>query len=113
MSSFRDGNAWTQAIHGPFQDKWWDAMNTKINTLENDLQAWELVKRDETMKNILPSTWAFKIKRFPDGLVLTCVEDVVSMQRASSLGRRHYRRKNDQLHLHLLRNYCGQLEGNR
>jgi hypothetical protein len=68
-SNDADNPSWNQAINGPFQDKWWEAMGIEIDTLENDLKAWELVKRDDTMKNILPSTWAFKIKRFPDGLV--------------------------------------------
>jgi hypothetical protein len=68
-SNDADNPSWNQAIHGPFQDKWWDAMGDEINTLENDLQAWELVPKTEKLKNILPSTWAFKIKWFPDGLV--------------------------------------------
>ena len=32
------------------------------------MHVWDEVKREEWM-NILPGTWAFKIKRFPDGLV--------------------------------------------
>ena len=63
-----DSPSFTQAINGPFAEKWWDAMNTELETLEVDLQAWELVKRESWM-NVLPSTWAFKLKRFPDGLV--------------------------------------------
>ncbi|KAL7486075.1 hypothetical protein ACHAW6_011674, partial [Cyclotella cf. meneghiniana] len=59
---------WTQALQGPFQDKWWEAMGAELNSLENDLHAWELVLRVDWM-NVLPSTWAFRIKRFPDGLV--------------------------------------------
>ena len=32
------------------------------------MHVWDEVKREEWM-NALPGTWAFKIKRFPDGLV--------------------------------------------
>ena len=63
-----DTPSFTQAVNSPFAEKWWEAMNTELETLENDLQAWELVKRESWM-NVLPSTWAFKLKRFPDGLV--------------------------------------------
>jgi hypothetical protein len=51
-------------------------MRVKLNTLENEFDCWELVPdpRDdvantEEEKNVLPSTWAFKIKRYPDGRV--------------------------------------------
>lgn len=41
----------------------------RLETLETDLKAWELVYYEPGM-NVLPSTWAFKeLKRFPDGLV--------------------------------------------
>ena len=63
-----DSPSFTQAINGPFAEKWWEAMTTELETLEDDLQAWELVKRESWM-NVLPSTWAFKLKRFPDGMV--------------------------------------------
>ena len=32
------------------------------------MRAWDVVERDGSM-NILPGTWAFKCKQFPDGLV--------------------------------------------
>jgi hypothetical protein len=60
----------TQATNGPFKEKWWEAMELEVDTLENDLDAWELVPIPTDPKvNILQSTWAFRIKRFPDGLV--------------------------------------------
>ncbi len=34
----------------------------------NEFKCWDLVERLPEM-NVLPSTWAFKIKRFPDGSV--------------------------------------------
>ena len=63
-----DNPSFQQAINGPFAEKWWEAMEIEMATLESDLDAWELVTKEDGM-NILPSTWAFKIKRFPDGLV--------------------------------------------
>jgi hypothetical protein len=43
-------------------------MHVELNTLVNEFKCWDLVSRLPTM-NVLPSTWAFKIKRFPDGTV--------------------------------------------
>ena len=39
----------------------------ELNTLVS-MRVWDEVKKEEWM-NVLPGTWAFKIKRFPDGLV--------------------------------------------
>jgi hypothetical protein len=63
-----DNPTWNEALNSPFAERWWQSMEVEINTLENELQAWELVEREPWM-NVLPSTWAFKLKRFPDGLV--------------------------------------------
>jgi hypothetical protein len=62
-----DSPTYRQAINSPQADMWWDAMEVELDTLENDLKVWDLVYREAGM-NILPSTWAFKLKRFPDGL---------------------------------------------
>ncbi|KAL7475419.1 hypothetical protein ACHAW6_001329 [Cyclotella cf. meneghiniana] len=43
-------------------------MGVKLHALENDLHAWELLTGADWM-NVLPSTWVFRIKRFPDGLL--------------------------------------------
>lgn len=67
-SNNSDITTWTQAIHGPFQDKWWEAMKVEINTLKNDLHTWKLVTKMDWM-TVLPCTWAFWIKQFPDGLM--------------------------------------------
>jgi hypothetical protein len=66
-----DSPSFVEATQGPFQEKWWEAMELEVDTLENDLQAWELVPISSVPKthNIIQSTWAFRIKRFPDGLV--------------------------------------------
>jgi hypothetical protein len=40
-------------------------MRVELNTLINEFKCWDLVERLPEM-NVLPCTWAFKIKRFPD-----------------------------------------------
>ena len=68
-SKYNDDNpSWTMVMNGPYQEEFWKAMESELHTLEVDMQAWDLVQREPDM-NVLPSTWAFKIKRFPDGLV--------------------------------------------
>ncbi|KAL7477038.1 hypothetical protein ACHAW6_002859 [Cyclotella cf. meneghiniana] len=42
-------------------------MESELNTLESEFQAWELIPREPWM-HVLPSTWAFCLKRFPSGL---------------------------------------------
>ncbi len=56
------------ATKGPFQAEFWQAMRVELNTLVNKLRCWDLVPQLLHM-NVLPSTWAFKMKRFPDGSV--------------------------------------------
>ena len=63
-----DSPSWNMAVNGPFQEEFHQAMEVELNTLENEMESWELVPRTSEM-HVLPSTWAFKIKRFPDGLV--------------------------------------------
>jgi hypothetical protein len=63
-----DRPSYNQAINGPHTKKWWQAMETELNTLENDLRAWTLVKHEPWM-NVLPMTWAFHLKHFPSCLV--------------------------------------------
>jgi hypothetical protein len=43
-------------------------MHVELNTLTNDFKCWDLVPCLLYII-ILPSTWAFKIKQFPDGTV--------------------------------------------
>ena len=45
-------------------DNFWVAMETKLKRLERK-QAWEKIKRTPEM-NVPESTWAFKVKRYPD-----------------------------------------------
>jgi ATP-binding cassette subfamily B (MDR/TAP) protein 1 len=62
-----DSPTYTQAINSPHAEKWWEAMESKLTTLESELQAWELVPREPWM-HVLPSMWAFHLKCFPNGL---------------------------------------------
>jgi len=54
------------ATRGPFQAQFWKAMHDELTTLTQEFDCWEYVPRTQEM-NVLPSTWAFKIKRYPDG----------------------------------------------
>ena len=62
-----DNPNWFQAMNGPFAQEYWEAACLEIETLER-MESWEVVEREDEM-NILPSTWAFKCKRYPDGLI--------------------------------------------
>jgi hypothetical protein len=63
-----DSPSFDTAIRGPFQDQWWKAMYNGLVTIMVNFDCWDYVKRMPDM-NVLPSTWAFKLKRYPDGCV--------------------------------------------
>eukprot|EP00804_Cyclotella_cryptica_P001339 CCRYP_014116-RA/>CCRYP_014116-RA protein AED:0.21 eAED:0.11 QI:0/0/0/0.5/1/1/2/0/277 len=67
QNKFSDSPIYTQAINSPHAEKWWEAMESEWTTLESELQAWELVPREPWM-HVLLSTWAFCLRRFPNGL---------------------------------------------
>ena len=54
-------------MNGPFKEEYWKAACKEIETLES-MDAWEVVDREGDM-NIIDAIWAFKLKRFPDGMV--------------------------------------------
>ena len=62
-----DNPNWYEATNGPQADGYWQAMGAELETLKAK-DSWEVVERTKDM-NVLPSTWAFKCKRFPDGSV--------------------------------------------
>jgi hypothetical protein len=66
-ASREDNPNWREAMNGPFSDSFWDACYTELETLEA-MEAWDVVDRPEDA-NVIASIWAFKIKRFPDGLI--------------------------------------------
>ena len=66
-ASKEDNPSWKQAMSGPFKEEYWKAAIKEIETLES-MDVWEVVDRTDEM-NVIDSIWAFKLKRFPDGMV--------------------------------------------
>ena len=66
-ANVKDNPKCFEAVNGPYASQFYEAMVTELATLE-EIGAWTKVIRDKAM-NVLKSTWAFKIKRFPNGLV--------------------------------------------
>ena len=63
-----DNPTWEQAMNGPDSAGYWEACKKELHTLADKKNAWDGVERQPWM-NILPSTWAFRCKRYPDGSV--------------------------------------------
>ena len=69
QASEKDDLTWSEARMSNEYGKFRTAALTEIQSLE-DKKSWEVVKRSSVKgKNILPSTWALKRKRFPDGRI--------------------------------------------
>jgi hypothetical protein len=64
-ASQADNPSYQEVMNGPHKDGFLQAMRKELLTLE-DMNCWEVVERVPG-SNVLPSTWAFKIKRLPDG----------------------------------------------
>jgi hypothetical protein len=67
-TSKADNPSWREATQGKFADKYCKAMKLEITTLEN-IDAWSVIDKTSEHKNVISSTWAFKVKRYPDGLI--------------------------------------------
>ena len=63
-----DNSTWWQAMNGPYAKEFWMVAVIKIETLKC-IKAWTVVSCTEDLTYVLPSTWTFKIKRYPDGTV--------------------------------------------
>ena len=63
-----DNPSYDEAMSGENQSDYLKAAVLELKTLQEDLGCWELVRRTSKM-NVLPSTWAFKCKRYPDGRI--------------------------------------------
>ena len=63
-----DNPRWHDAMNGPDAAGFMEACKKEIDTLSRLMKAWEVVDRQDWM-NVIPSTWAFKRKRYPDGSV--------------------------------------------
>jgi hypothetical protein len=66
-ASLADTPNWYQAMDGFHAEGYKEAMQVEYETLFSK-HAWTEVKRDKWM-NVVPSTWAFKWKRYPNGSV--------------------------------------------
>ena len=58
---------WCEATIVVFADNYCKSMKVDIDILES-MGAWEIIDRDEYI-NIIDSTWDFKCKKYPDGLI--------------------------------------------
>jgi hypothetical protein len=65
-ASKADNPSWCEATRGKFANKYWKAMKLEIATLEA-IDAWSVIDRLD--HHVIASTWAFKCKRYPDGLI--------------------------------------------
>jgi histone deacetylase 1/2 len=63
-----DSPNYNEAMNGPHAEAFMEAMNEEIRSLEEH-STWTIMRRSALPEgaNILPGTWVFKIKRYPDG----------------------------------------------
>ena len=59
-----DNSTWEQTMNGPERDSYITAAKEELESLEKK-DACEVVSREDWMK-VLPCTWVFRFKRFPD-----------------------------------------------
>jgi len=62
-----DNPTWEEAMNGPLKSGFHEAYVTELDTLAS-MDVWEIVEQQRWM-NVLPSTWAFKVKKYPSGEV--------------------------------------------
>jgi hypothetical protein len=62
-----DNPTYEQAMAGPNKEGYWQAGKKELDTLVKK-GSWEVVTKKVCMR-VLPSTWAFKCKLFPDGII--------------------------------------------
>ena len=57
-----------EALTGPHASDFRSAMDKEVKALER-MKTWKVVERSKLPKssNIIPGTWAFRIKKYPDG----------------------------------------------
>ena len=66
-ASKEDNLSWKQAMSDSFKEENWKVAVKEIETLES-MDVREVVDRTDDM-NVIDSIWAFKLKRFPEGMV--------------------------------------------
>jgi hypothetical protein len=57
-----------EAMNRPFAQDFRKSMEVEWDMLDTVMKAWEIVERQSWMK-VMPSTWALRFKRFPDGMI--------------------------------------------
>jgi len=60
---------YAQAMASPELEAWREAMDKEVNTLV-EMKTWTVVTRESVLRGgrlVLPTTWAFRLKRKPDG----------------------------------------------
>ena len=62
-----DFASWKEALRSEHASEWYQAAQIEVETLEK-MKCWEVVDRLPSMK-VLGSTWALRLKRYPDGQV--------------------------------------------
>ena len=62
-----DNPSWDEAMNGPDKAGYWKATEVEIETLER-MECWDVIDQEHWM-NVLPGTWAFRCKRYPDGRI--------------------------------------------
>ncbi len=70
-ASKADNPSWREPTRGKFANEYWEAMKLEIATLEN-IEAWTIVECYDSNgepHHVIPGTWAFKCKQYPDGLI--------------------------------------------
>ena len=55
-------------MNGPYAKEFWKATQIEIETLKK-INAWSVIFHTDDITNVLPSTWAFKVKQYPDGTI--------------------------------------------
>ena len=68
-ASKADNPNWLEAMKSPFADEYQKAATKEIDTLEK-MDCWDVVDCPEGA-HVIDSTWAFKIKHYPDSLSTT------------------------------------------
>ena len=58
----------SQAMNGEESEEYWEACQKEYDTLQNKIEAWNIVNRDASM-NVLPGTLVLRKKLRPDGSV--------------------------------------------
>ena len=63
-----DTMTWEEVMSSPEKKKWKQASDKEIHELVDKRNTWTIVPISEAKGHkILPTTWVFRLKRFPDG----------------------------------------------